>query len=91
MLRELVACTTHIKTLKMVPALHWIVIEDADAKTELVTKLLGLNFLSFLNLSENCKVPNSHLVNRTPENLRRSICTFVDPKRGCPQQQLGKV
>lgn len=67
-------------TLRQVPNLHWIVIEDADAKTRLVTRFL-----------QTCGVAHlTHLVQRTPKSMQRKICKWVDPRIGCPQWRLGK-
>lgn len=47
------------QTLMHVPKLHWIVVEDAENPTDLVTKLL-----------RRCTVRSTHLHARTPEHLR---------------------
>lgn len=45
-----------------VQRLHWIVVEDSDSKTRLVTRLLSGN--------NTCKVKNTHLNVRTRPDLR---------------------
>ena len=67
------------QTLMHVRNLHWIVVEDAEQKTELVT-----NFL------KRCQVTSTHLNVRTPPDLRLSE---KEPKwrksRGVEQRNLG--
>ena len=50
------------QTLMHVKRLRWIVVEDSDAKTRLVTRLLSGN--------DTCKVNSTHLNVRTRPNLR---------------------
>jgi hypothetical protein len=39
-----------------------------------------------------CGIQNfTYIHQETPEYLKLSICTFVDPRRGCPESRLGKV
>ncbi|XP_068107649.1 galactosylgalactosylxylosylprotein 3-beta-glucuronosyltransferase 1-like [Hyperolius riggenbachi] len=52
-------------TFRLVPALHWIVVEDASEKTQLVT-----NFLS------SCGIPYTHLNIRSPKDIRRARGTL---------------
>jgi hypothetical protein len=66
-------------TLRQVKNIHWIVIEDAEGETELVTKFLT-----------SCGVPHTHVVQRTPKYMQREICSKVDPGHGCPKWKLGK-
>eukprot|EP00053_Salpingoeca_punica_P011441 m.101987 g.101987 ORF g.101987 m.101987 type:complete len:331 (+) comp15673_c0_seq1:151-1143(+) len=66
-------------TLKLVPNNMWIVIEDADEPTALVTHFL-----------ERCGVPYRHLTKRTPRSMQRRNCTKVDPRNGCPAHLLHK-
>eukprot|EP00052_Salpingoeca_macrocollata_P012916 m.100871 g.100871 ORF g.100871 m.100871 type:complete len:227 (-) comp18691_c0_seq1:11-691(-) len=54
-------------------------VEDSEEKTPLVTKVLA-----------KCGVRYTHLVQRTPPSLQRSICKTVNPKLGCPRRLLGK-
>lgn len=66
-------------TLRHVPNLHWIVIEDSEYKTVLVE-----NFLA------NCKIPYTHLVATTPEihKLKETDPNWLKP-RGVPQRNAG--
>merc|ERR1719272_1107120 len=66
-------------TLRQVRNIHWIIVEDADAETALVT-----NFL------KDCGVPYTRVVQRTPKYMQREICKVVNPRVGCPQWKLGK-
>ena len=69
-------------TLMHVPKLHWILVEDSDQQTRLVTRLLsGI---------ESCKIDKSTQLNvRTPEQMRLSE---NEPKwkknRGVEQRNL---
>ncbi|XP_060562903.1 galactosylgalactosylxylosylprotein 3-beta-glucuronosyltransferase 3-like [Ruditapes philippinarum] len=66
-------------TLRLVPNVHWIVIEDAAAKTVLVSKFLT-----------NCKVPYTHLNIATPGKLKlkESDPNWLKP-RGVHQRNAG--
>ena len=66
-------------TLRLVPNLHWIVIEDSPFKTPLVE-----NFLA------NCKVSYTHLFASTPEvhRLKETDPNWLKP-RGVPQRNAG--
>ena len=66
-------------TLRHVPNLHWIVIEDSETETPLVKKLLT-----------NCKLPYTHLVASTPEvhKLKVTDPNWLKP-RGVPQRNAG--
>lgn len=67
------------QTLLHVPRLHWIVVEDSEEKTGLVTRFL-----------ENCGVSYTHLAVRTKKQL---ITKEGDPRwlksRGAEQRNLG--
>ncbi len=73
--------TSRRQTLRQVHALTWIVIEDSDAKTPLVARLLEASGVA----------STVHLSVRTPASMRRKICTQINPKAGCPLGSLGKV
>jgi len=62
-------------TLRLVPNVHWIVVEDAIAKTQLVTRVLAQ-----CNLSRTEQVAA-----RTPVEHRRVPCTTDNPRKGCPK------
>ena len=47
------------QTLMHVPKLHWIVVEDSEQKTRLVTRFLS-----------RCRVESTHLNTRTAQHLR---------------------
>ena len=66
-------------TLRHVPNLHWIVIEDSEFKTPLVE-----NFLA------SCKVSYTHLYASTPEvhKLKDTDPNWLKP-RGVPQRNAG--
>ena len=66
-------------TLRHVPNLHWIVIEDSETETPLVKKLLT-----------NCKLQYTHLVVSTPEvhKLKVTDPNWLKP-RGVPQRNAG--
>ena len=66
-------------TLRHVPNLHWIVIEDSAYKTLLVEKFLL-----------NSKLPYTHLVASTPEvhKLKETDPNWLKP-RGVPQRNAG--
>lgn len=66
-------------TLRQVRNVHWIVVEDADAETALVTNYL-----------KSCGVPYTRVVQRTPKYMQRDICKVVNPRIGCPSWKLGK-
>lgn len=72
-------------TLMQVPNLHWILIEDADEKTELVGKILSGDY--------SCKIPRStHLNVRTPKSHRRgSKDPFWTKSRGVLQRNIALV
>lgn len=59
-------------TLRQVRNIHWIVVEDADGRTALVS-----NFL------KTCGLPYTHVVQRTPKYMQRDICKVVNPRIGC--------
>eukprot|EP00039_Didymoeca_costata_P005649 m.83338 g.83338 ORF g.83338 m.83338 type:complete len:314 (-) comp12917_c0_seq1:48-989(-) len=72
--------TRFANTLRQVPNLHWIVIEDAQERTELVSKFM-----------KRCGVKNfTHIHQKTPKYLQRAICKVVNPRIGCPSWKLGK-
>lgn len=61
-----------------VPSLHWIVVEDSEVKTRLVTRFLA-----------RCEVASTHLNVRTAEHLRRHEKEPVWKKsRGVEQRNL---
>ena len=67
-------------TLRHVNRLHWIVVEDADNKTSLVTRFM-----------KNCKIPYTHLYSETPpavEALKRSNLSLA-VRRGARQRNTG--
>lgn len=53
-------------TLRHVPNIHWIVVEDSATKTFLIKKFLA-----------NCKIPYTHLNVATPENFKLQVRTFA--------------
>lgn len=67
------------QTFLHVPKLHWIIVEDSEEKTDLVTHFL-----------ENCGISYTHLAVRTPKQL---ITKEGDPRwlkaRGVEQRNLG--
>lgn len=67
------------QTLLHVPKLHWILVEDSNQKTDLVSRFLA-----------NCGVTYTHLAVRTPKEL---ITKEGDPRwlkaRGVEQRNLG--
>ena len=67
------------QTFLHVPKLHWILVEDSDKKTDLVSRFLA-----------NCGVKYTHLAVRTPKEL---ITKEGDPRwlkaRGVEQRNLG--
>eukprot|EP00041_Stephanoeca_diplocostata_P014061 m.252347 g.252347 ORF g.252347 m.252347 type:complete len:332 (+) comp19564_c0_seq2:189-1184(+) len=67
-------------TLRLVPNVIWIIIEDAEEKTELVKKFV-----------EYCSVRIIHKNARTPPDERRKPCTKIDRTKGCPPGSLGKL
>ena len=66
-------------TLRHVPNIHWIVIEDAEEKTGLVTRLLA-----------TCKLPYTHLNAATPPDykLKENNPNWLKP-RGVLQRNEG--
>lgn len=66
-------------TLRHVPNLHWIVIEDSEHKSNLVETLLT-----------SCKIPYTHLHATTPEihKLKGTDPNWLKP-RGVPQRNAG--
>ena len=66
------------QTLMHVPKLHWIVVEDSDQKTRLVTRFLS-----------RCRVKSTHLSTRTAQHLRLKENEPVWRKnRGVEQRNL---
>jgi len=66
------------QTLMHVPKLHWIVVEDSEQKTRLVTRFLS-----------RCRVENTHLNTRTAQHLRLKENEPVWRKnRGVEQRNL---
>ena len=66
------------QTLMHVPKLHWIVVEDSEQKTRLVTRFLA-----------RCTVESTHLNTRTAEHLRLKQNEPVWRKnRGVEQRNL---
>lgn len=61
--------------------MHWIVVEDSNTTTELVSRFLARTSVAM----------TSHLHTRTPPEMRLQICTTIDRTRGCPDGSLGKV
>ncbi|KAH3851204.1 galactosylgalactosylxylosylprotein 3-beta-glucuronosyltransferase 3-like [Dreissena polymorpha] len=66
-------------TLRLVPNIHWIIVEDLSRKSDLVT-----NFLA------NCKLPYTHLFVATPDNykLKEKDPNWLKP-RGVLQRNKG--
>lgn len=66
-------------TLRHVPNIHWIVIEDSSSKTVLVKKFLA-----------GCKIPYAHLNVATPQNykMKDSDPNWLKP-RGVLQRNAG--
>lgn len=66
-------------TLRHVPNIHWIVVEDSTTKTGLVTKFLA-----------SCKVPYTHLNAATPQDykLKEKDPNWLKP-RGVLQRNAG--
>jgi galactosylgalactosylxylosylprotein 3-beta-glucuronosyltransferase 3 len=62
-------------TLRLVPNVHWVVVEDADAVTPLVSRVLAQ-----CNMSRMMQVAA-----RTPVEHRRTPCTTDNPRKGCPK------
>ena len=66
------------QTLMHIPKLHWIVVEDSEQKTRLVTRFLA-----------RCRVESTHLNTRTAEHLRLKQNEPVWRKnRGVEQRNL---
>jgi len=68
-------------TLRQVPNLHWIIVEDAPRKTPIITRFIreiGVRHIS-------------RVVQRTPPSMQRKICKWVDPRIGCPKDRLGRL
>eukprot|EP00035_Acanthoeca_spectabilis_P034596 m.30040 g.30040 ORF g.30040 m.30040 type:complete len:400 (+) comp6749_c0_seq2:1125-2324(+) len=67
-------------TLRLVPNVHWIVVEDADTVTPLVSRTL-----------KQCNLRRiEQVAARTPVEHRRTICTTDNPKKGCPHGYTSK-
>lgn len=66
-------------TLRLVPNIHWIVVEDSEYKTNIVENLLA-----------SCKIPYTHLHASTPEvhKLKETDPNWLKP-RGVPQRNAG--
>ena len=72
-------------TLMHIQNLHWIVVEDSDSKTELVTRILSGNY--------SCKIPlSTHLNVRTPvAHRRRPKDPIYMKSRGVLQRNIALV
>lgn len=73
--------TSACQTFMLVPKLVWIIIEDSEMKTELVTGLLT-----------RCKVQSVHLNTRTPDSERPApfpLSVFSSNLRGVHQRNAG--
>ena len=62
-------------TLRLVPNVHWVIVEDADTPTALVGRVI-----SQCNLTRTDQVAA-----RTPVEHRRTVCTTDNPRKGCPK------
>lgn len=67
-------------TLLLVPNVHWIVIEDSEEKTPMVTRFLAAS-----------GIPYTHVAARTPPEHRLALCEVVDKTKGCPEGTVGKL
>eukprot|EP00045_Choanoeca_perplexa_P008739 m.82123 g.82123 ORF g.82123 m.82123 type:complete len:330 (+) comp14600_c0_seq2:100-1089(+) len=68
------------QTLKHVPKLHWIVIEDSLSLSAMVRRVL-----------DTCKLNFTHTRAVTPADMRPKLCQVEDPTRGCPPGSVGKI
>ncbi|EDQ90069.1 uncharacterized protein MONBRDRAFT_16483 [Monosiga brevicollis MX1] len=68
-------------TIRQVPKVHWIVVEDAEVHSPEVRRILN-----------DCEVAFSHLVALTPPRENAQICRKVDSQpRGVKQRNTGLV
>jgi galactosylgalactosylxylosylprotein 3-beta-glucuronosyltransferase 3 len=66
------------QTLMHIKNIHWIVVEDSEKKTTLVSKLL-----------HHCTVPSTHLNIRTSKKLQKKGKLLKRKNRGSEQRNLG--
>ena len=73
-----VELTRQCQTFSLVQKLHWIVIEDSDTQTELVSKLL-----------HHCPVKSTLLNRKTSTKLKHTATDVKHKNRGAQQRNIG--